>query len=89
MTKPTGKKRFDAGKNGREIKARLISKAFWPKYRETNSRWRKMAPKSRVIRFLGSARLVTKGTVPIVQSHNSSEGDNNSHALTEIQNKLA
>ena len=35
-----------------------------------------------VARFLGSARLLTRGMVPIVQSQQSSEGASSSAALT-------
>ena len=41
-----------------------------------------MAKVNMVARFLGSARLLTKGIVPMVQSQHSSEGESSRAALT-------
>ena len=44
-----------------------------------------MTNKTIVPIFLGSAKVVIKGTVPIVQSHNSWAGAKSSQALTGIK----
>ena len=50
--------------------------------RADSPRFSSMAKVNMVARFLGSAMLLTRGMVPMVQSQHSSEGESSRAALT-------
>ncbi len=76
MTNPTGKNRFEAGKNGIAAIA-TESRTISPPRRKmaTKTTFRNPTTKMIVDKFLGSAKDVTKGMDRIVQSQHKSLGD--------------
>lgn len=70
-TKPTGKNKFEAGRKGNPIMARLIIKALLAFDKAMKLKWANDTKKTRVAKFLESASVCINGTVPIVQSHKS------------------
>ena len=88
MTKPTGKNRFAAGRNGRTSQAVAMTSCLErssPALRAVMRRWKKKARVRSVARFLGSEREVRRGTEPMVQSQHREEGQSRRPRLIEMR----